>query len=211
MGQAAAKALEEYFNENVFYDDTSVSPFFILQDGRKGRLYSFSPLGKTITDESGRRSFSLVMDECEIADCQVFPTIDQAEDAFLGMATRTATARELNIFAVNAQSTIHGSYNRRGNGWIVLMHPEMFERINHDCLMPDGRTIGRWTLRAKKFDRCNHVWTSDHLDPNVIYTVWRSPDARKKLDGLVLAEGENGYAVAPYREGYILKFDYSGA
>jgi hypothetical protein len=222
MGQALYDAREYWFESNVFYNDKTVSPFLTQQDVSEGTLYQFamdannSMYGKEVVSESGDKKWILEISKTpltDFADDRKFNSIEQVEDAVLAQATLIGRHDKLTVFALNAQMSTQAQHNRRGEGWVAMMHPTMFEQINSGTpeefkdiwLKPKPRTIGRWTLIANKVDRCAHVWVADHLDDNVIYTAYRSTSAHHKTDGIVCGEADGMYYLGNIPRGYIHK------
>lgn len=232
MGQALYDAQKEFMRINSFYDETSLSPFLIVNDNPVLRRFEANteprPVGNQylLDDlESPPRSrewSSFIVKKYDIETVPIADTIEEVEDHYLN---NTITEpyydnNEWSVFRLNAQSMRNAAISRRGIGWIVLMHPDTFRIIEtypndprFDNLPPlwtmrGDFTIGRWTLAATKVDRCHHVWTSSHIPVGEVFTVYRDVKVNNPIDGFAVVKTVEGFRypeLEPAPGGYIVK------
>lgn len=218
MGQAAYDAHAEHFRNHTFYDENSKSPFLMVQEAGS-KLYRLDKGCKPVR----------LGDQNWVIDPATYPreeltysaTIDEIEDYYISLAPVRPVDYPRSIYSINAQGSVHGAYNRRGLGWIVLMNTSRFNRIlasmdeqqmkiwENVFSEKERLKIGRWSLAANKVDRCQHIWVADHLPDDETITVYRDIRLHRKDDGFAIMETENGFLYPEQdQEDYILRWQY---
>ena len=216
MGQALYDAQLEYFRTHEFYNDESISPF--LHSMTRAKEPVLHRLEVTQSTESPR--LSLKAGRYTPEDMEYSKSVDDIEDHYIHQVevkNRLMERAPYQIFHPNAISSIQGSVNRRGTGWVILLNPKTFERIVEASLelgdIWDGdpapkvpRQIGRWTLAGNKPDRCQHYWTADHVAEDEIISAYRSADLAAQSDGLSILPLDDGfYYPRGGLQGYIMR------
>ena len=220
MGQALYDAQAEFFRNHAFYDADSLSPFLIVQkEGEKLYRLDLGHVTPEMIKANARLYGQLSIPASELRKAN---TIEEIEDHYISAAPLREVDRPRSIFSINAQGSVHGSYNRRGVGWIVLMHPDRFSRLLDSMteqemqiwtnVFPEDEQlkIGRWALAANKVDRQQHIWVSPHLSQDEVVTVYRDGNSKNIIDGLPVMVTSDGFLYPEEsQKDYILRWKYN--
>jgi hypothetical protein len=158
---------------------------------------------------------TLIIRDHAVPSLDTVTTIEEAEDYYLSKALSLGVTTKhpfghLTAFDLNAHVSESAYKNRRGPAWVAMMHPEMFDRIRYFKDMgkhwrgnvtqwefeDPTPVIGRWTLQATEEFRRVHVWTSTHLDKNVMITAFRDTNPNGR-DGVFVAKTPMGFGLTP--------------
>jgi hypothetical protein len=157
-------------------------------------------------EEDGRLVLQFHSKKFPAESLQEVGSIAEAEDYYLSHAiTRPRGHETLTRYALNSLTTRVAMNSRRGPGHILLMHPEMFERVKS---YPSGfiesgmiagqlEKCGRWR-QVQKIDpsqKISEIWVGDHLPRNETIAVYSNPAT--PYDSLSVMPSENGFLLSP--------------
>jgi len=205
----------------IKYSRDAISPFVVMQP-----LYNDGHVHRLDMPWKAQSS-PFVINRYHVDQMSAFDSIEQLEDHYLSHAVPMRQREEnLSTFCLNAQASVQASRTRRGIGWVVLLHPEMFERIRYfpersiagakQALVSqfiklsgdDRLRVGRWTLVANEDYRQLHVWTAEHLRRDTITTIYRGGQPTNKVDGLVATMHEGRFFGTPMQSDHYTTGEY---